>query len=121
MRLRVLVLGLSFFAAAVVVAVQPYLASGHTPNLNRPCTITGTSGADTLGGTPASDVICGLGGNDRLRGLGGPDRLVGGNGSDILIGGAGADTLDGGGGRDRATWDRLDRAVSVEVRPKPKK
>jgi hypothetical protein len=86
----------------------------------RGCTIEGTINADDIVGTPGRDVICGLGGNDRLRGLAGRDRLVGGNGNDILIGGAGADVLDGGGGRDSATWDRLDRAVSVEVRPKPK-
>jgi Ca2+-binding RTX toxin-like protein len=85
------------------------------------CTITGTINADDLVGTPGRDVICGLGGNDRLRGLGGNDRLVGGAGNDTLIGGGGADALEGGAGRDRATWDRLDRATGVEIRPKPKK
>jgi Ca2+-binding RTX toxin-like protein len=99
-RLRVLVLGLSFFAGAVVVAVQPYLASGHTPNLNRPCTITGTSGADMLGGTSSSDVICGLGGNDTIGGGSGNDIIRAGPGSDRIQGDAGKDVLQGGDGND---------------------
>lgn len=84
------------------------------------CTITGTINADVLVGTPGRDVICGLGGNDRISGRGGNDRLVGGPGNDTFAGGEGADVLDGGAGRDRATWDKRDRAVSVEIRPKPK-
>jgi Ca2+-binding RTX toxin-like protein len=99
-RLRVLVLGLSFFAGAVAVAVEPYVAAGHTPNLNRPCTIVGTSGADMLGGTPASDVICGLGGNDTIGGGNGNDIIRAGPGSDRIQGDAGKDVLQGGDGND---------------------
>lgn len=32
MRLRVLVLGLAFFATAVTIAVSPYVAGGHPPD-----------------------------------------------------------------------------------------
>lgn len=89
------------------------------------CTITGTSGDDSLGGTPGDDVICGLGGADMLDGGDGDDVLVGGAGndwleggdgadilldgpdgpptSDVLVGGPGADLLQGTGGRDFLT------------------
>ena len=66
MRVRVLVLGLAFFGCAIALAVQPYLAHGHNPNLNRPCTIVGTSGPDLLQGTPGKVVICGRGGDDTI-------------------------------------------------------
>lgn len=66
------------------------------------CTITGTSGNDTLIGTAGKDVICGLGGNDTLNGGGGNDILLGGPGNDRLVGGSGNDTLNGGAGTDTA-------------------
>ena len=53
MRVRVLVLGLAFFGFAVALAVQPYVASGHTPNLKRACTVTGTSGPISSRAPPA--------------------------------------------------------------------
>jgi dipeptidyl aminopeptidase/acylaminoacyl peptidase len=73
------------------------------------CTITGTTGDDTLEGAGNADVLCGLGGRDtvtgaggpdRLRGYGGDDRLRGGPGRDRLVGALGNDTLRGGGGFD---------------------
>ncbi|MGH2658128.1 MAG: right-handed parallel beta-helix repeat-containing protein [Actinomycetota bacterium] len=64
------------------------------------CTITGTSGGETLNGTSGDDVICGGGGNDTLVGLGGEDELIGGPGNDQLKGGGGSDTLKGGPGTD---------------------
>ncbi|MEU1122884.1 hypothetical protein ABZ371_04710 [Streptomyces sp. NPDC005899] len=39
------------------------------------CTITGTTGHDTLNGTNAADVICGLGRNDTIDGKNGADTL----------------------------------------------
>ena len=77
-------------------------AGGVTVLLNRlpKCTITGTSGDDTLVGTPGSDVICGRGGNDVIRGRGGGDIVLGGDGTDRLKGGAGVDVVDGGKGND---------------------
>jgi Big-like domain-containing protein/hemolysin type calcium-binding protein/calcineurin-like phosphoesterase family protein len=65
------------------------------------CTITGTSGPDTLRGTPADDVICGLGGPDTISGEAGNDRIIGGPGDDDLGGDAGDDTVLGGAGDDR--------------------
>ena len=58
MRIRVLVLGLAFFGFSVAVAVQPYVASGHSPDLSKPCTIVGTGGDDMLMGTPGPVVVC---------------------------------------------------------------
>lgn len=89
-RLRVLVLGLSFFGVAIAVAVQPHLAAGHSPDLSRRCTITGTSGADLLTGTQGPDVICG--GRDGLH-----------------------DHLNGGSDHDRYRLDTIDRTVAVEA------
>jgi len=100
MRVRVLVLGLAFFGFAVALAVQPYLASGHNPNLKKPCTIVGTSGPDLLGGTSGNDVICGRGGADTIGGNSGSDIIRGGGGSDRIQGDSGADVLQGDSGDD---------------------
>jgi Ca2+-binding RTX toxin-like protein len=136
MRVRVLVLGLAFFGFAVALAVQPYIASGHNPSLNKPCTVTGTNGADLLQGTPGPDVICGLGGNDTIggnsgsdiiRGGAGSDRLQGDLGNDVLLGGAGNDWLwardgvhdhvNGGNGYDRYRYDQsIDKLKNVEAK-----
>ncbi|MFC4117337.1 calcium-binding protein [Nonomuraea zeae] len=64
------------------------------------CTITGTSGADTLNGTSGADVICGLEGNDTINGGNGNDIISGGLGDDIIDGGNGTDTLYGDYGND---------------------
>jgi hypothetical protein len=131
MRVRVLVFGLSFFGLAVALAVQPYLASGHTPDLSRPCTVTGTAGPDLLQGTAGNDVICGLGGNDTMGGNSGNDILRGGPGNDRMQGDSGADVLQGGPGDDwlwgrdgrhgrgydRYRYDQsIDRLVAVEAK-----
>ena len=49
------------------------------------CTVTGTSGDDTLSGTGGADVICALGGDDTITGLGAGD--------DVVLGGPGTDTV----------------------------
>jgi Ca2+-binding RTX toxin-like protein len=105
MRLRVLVGGLTFFALAILAAVAPFMAQGHSVNVKKPCTITGTSGADLLGGTPGPDVICGLGGNDTIGGGGGNDVIRGGGGNDRLQGDHGRDAVLGQAGNDRI-WVR---------------
>ncbi|MEV8636053.1 hypothetical protein AB0395_30800 [Streptosporangium sp. NPDC051023] len=64
------------------------------------CTITGTSGDDTLNGTNGDDVICGLGGNDTINGGNGNDIISAGGGDDIVDGGNGTDTLYGDYGDD---------------------
>jgi Ca2+-binding RTX toxin-like protein len=100
MRVRVLVLGLAFFGCAIMVAVQPYLASAHSPKLSKPCTIVGTPGPDLLAGTEENDVICGKGGDDTIGGSGGNDIIRGGGGDDRIQGDSGRDVLMGQGGSD---------------------
>jgi Putative glucoamylase/Protein of unknown function (DUF3131)/RTX calcium-binding nonapeptide repeat (4 copies) len=86
-----------------VIGVEEFSASP------RPCTITGTPGADRLRGTRGDDVICGLGGDDvidardgddAVMGDAGNDRIEGGDDDDTLYGGEGDDWLDGEDGRD---------------------
>jgi hypothetical protein len=86
-----------------VIGVEEFSASP------RPCTITGTPGADRLRGTRGDDVICGLGGDDvidardgddAVMGDAGDDRIEGGDDDDTLYGGEGDDKLDGEDGRD---------------------
>jgi hypothetical protein len=67
----------------------------------RPCTITGTPGADRLRGTSRDDVICAGDGDDRVEARGGDDAVFGDAGDDRIEGGSGDDTLYGGNGRDR--------------------
>jgi hypothetical protein len=83
-----------------VVGVEEFASSP------RPCTITGTQGADRLVGTRRDDVICGLGGDDAIEGLGGDDVLFGDAGDDRIDGADGHDTLYGGEGDDRLTGGR---------------
>jgi Ca2+-binding RTX toxin-like protein len=100
MRLRVLLSGLTFIAAALTIAWVPLVAHAHQVNPWKACTITGTSGADGLLGTGGRDVICGLGGNDTIAGLGGDDIIRGGPGNDIIQGDSGRDAMLGGPGND---------------------
>jgi Ca2+-binding RTX toxin-like protein len=101
MRLRVLLSGLTFFAAALGLAWGPLMAEAHTvSDRTKPCTIVGTARNDFLMGTAGRDVICGLGGDDRISGIGGDDIVRGGPGNDVLEGGAGRDILRGGTGND---------------------
>jgi Ca2+-binding RTX toxin-like protein len=66
-----------------------------------PCTITGSSGNDTLNGTPGDDVICALGGNDIVNGRGGNDTIFLGPGNDTLrLGGTGHVAVYGDSGTD---------------------
>ena len=122
MRVRVLVLGLAFFGFAVALAVQPYVASGHNPRLNKPCTVVGTSGPDLLQGTAGPDVICGLGGSDTIGGNSGNDIIRGGAGNDRIQGDSGTDVLQGGAGRRLALGPRRPprpRERRRRVRPLP--
>jgi hypothetical protein len=101
MRLRFLVSGLGFFGAAVLVAVLPVVAHGHsTPSAELACTIVGTSGADLLEGTSGADVICGRGGADVITAKGGNDVVKGGGGADTIYGDSGRDNLLGQRGND---------------------
>jgi Ca2+-binding RTX toxin-like protein len=70
--------------------------------------------------------IYGLGGNDILRGGAGNDVITGGPGNDVMNGeagvdkllakNAGTDRLNGGPGRDSGSWNKKDRARSIERR-----
>lgn len=100
LRLRVLIGGLAFFALAAALAVVPLAAQGHSVNVWKPCTITGTAGDDLLGGTAGPDVICGLGGNDTIGGNGGADIIRAGPGNDKIQGDSGRDVLMGQAGND---------------------
>ena len=83
-----------------VIGVEEFSASP------RPCTITGTAGADRLLGTRGDDVICGLGGDDVIDGRDGDDALMGDAGDDVIDGGDGDDTLYGGEGDDQLDGGR---------------
>ena len=100
MRLRVLLSGLSFFAAALLLGWGPLVANAHPVDPWKPCTIRGTQGDDFMLGTQGPDVMCGLGGNDTMAGSDGADILRGGLGNDRLEGGSGRDVMLGGNGRD---------------------
>ena len=65
------------------------------------CTISGTTGDDTLVGTSGNDVICGDAGDDTIRAGSGDDVVYGGAGADRISGGAGSDLISGGSGADR--------------------
>jgi len=83
-----------------VIGVEEFSASP------RPCTITGTPGADRLRGTKGDDVICGLGGDDRIDARDGDDAVMGDAGDDRIEGGDDDDTLYGGEGDDRLDGER---------------
>jgi hypothetical protein len=103
------VLRRAFATRDVEHALRPVIGVEEFGSSPRPCTITGTEGADRLRGTPGDDVICGLSGDDVIDagdgddavfGDAGDDRLSGGDGADTLYGGDGDDALDGGRGED---------------------
>ena len=121
-------------ALAAVGALMATTGGSAAPDGAR-CTINGTNGANVLRGTARADVICGRGGKDTIRALGGNDTIDGGAGNDTIIGGPGRDVMvggagndaffaagdgldriNGGAGRDRATFDRTDRLLAVEIR-----
>jgi hypothetical protein len=91
----------AFATEDVKSALRPVMGVEEFSASPRPCTITGTEGADRLRGTRGDDVICGLGGDDFIEGGGGDDALMGDADNDRLDGGDGDDTLYGGDGDDR--------------------
>jgi Ca2+-binding RTX toxin-like protein len=91
------------FAASEVVNVLVKLMAGddvYSSNLNRPSTIQGGAGNDSIMGGSNNDLIKGGAGMDTLEGCDGNDELVAGAGvggvGSLLIGGMGFDTLKGG-------------------------
>jgi len=120
---------IAVLAAWVMAAGLAVLPAAYAGQPRVKCTITGTSGDDTLHGTARSDTICGRGGNDVVYGArggdaidGGPgrDRLYGGRGDDFLFGGPGQDKLIGGAGQDRSTQGSIPNKIGdfgVDVQP----
>ena len=86
----------SFATSDVERELRPVVGVEEFNSSPRPCTITGTDGADRLRGTSRDDVICGLGGNDTIDGRGGDDVIFGDAGADRIDGGGDDDTLYGG-------------------------
>jgi Ca2+-binding RTX toxin-like protein len=80
-----------------------------------PCTISGTSSAETITGTSADDVICAGGGNDTIKGLEGNDTIRGEGGTDQLYGELGDDDLDGGLGTDTANFSGSLAPISASL------
>jgi Ca2+-binding RTX toxin-like protein len=59
-------------------------------------------------------TVDGGAGNDTLRGAAGNEKLLGGSGDDDIDGNIGADTVDGGSGNDRIEWDPGDGSDTVD-------
>jgi Ca2+-binding RTX toxin-like protein len=67
---------------------------------DRPTTVDGQGGNDTIIGSAAADTLSGGEGDDSILGRNGNDQLFGGIGDDTLNGGDGNDVLDAGAGND---------------------
>jgi Putative glucoamylase/Protein of unknown function (DUF3131)/RTX calcium-binding nonapeptide repeat (4 copies) len=100
------VLRRGFASADVERELRPVMGVEEFSASPRPCTITGTPGADRLRGTRGDDVICGLGGDDVIDGRDGDDALFGDGGRDRIEGGDDDDTLYGGEDADRLDGER---------------
>ena len=91
----------SDFSYAAVTSINVSLSAGADTFLgsdavNRPTSLTGSSGNDTLFGNGGNDVIWGNADNDTLDGRAGKDTISGSDGLDSIRGGSGADSLNGG-------------------------
>ncbi len=81
---------------------------------------------DAKGGNDRIDLVNGGGafdkpitvdggeGDDTLRGAAGNEKLLGGSGDDDIDGNIGADTVDGGNGNDRIEWDPGDGSDTID-------
>ena len=72
---------------------------------------------DLVNGGGALDkpiTVDGGAGNDTLRGAAGAEKLLGGSGDDDIDGNIGNDTVDGGSGNDRIEWDPGDGSDTVD-------
>jgi hypothetical protein len=77
----------------------------------------GNDRIDLVNGGGALDkpiTVDGGAGNDTLRGAAGAEKLLGGSGDDDIDGNLGADTIDGGSGNDRIEWDPGDGSDTVD-------
>ncbi len=69
--------------------------------INKPATISGDQGNDTISSGSGDDTIIGNAGHDSISGGDGDDATDGGAGNDTIAGDAGDDILLGGTGKDR--------------------
>ena len=87
--------------------------------VDRPDTINGLDGNDSLTGLSTNDMLNGGTGDDTLRGQGGNDTLNGGIGADNLDGGDNNDTLNGSIGNDTLNGgsgnDRIDGGTGTDT------
>ena len=104
--IRTVAMGVAAVLLTSIIIFSP------TPALATECTISGTSGDDTLQGTEDNDFICGGDGNDVINGLGGDDTILGGAGNDTISGGEGVDTIFGGAGNDTIAGDEGNDIIS---------
>ena len=77
----------------------------------------GNDRIDLINGGGALDkpiTVDGGAGNDTLRGAAGAEKLLGGSGDDDIDGNIGNDTVDGGTGNDRIEWDPGDGSDTVD-------
>jgi hypothetical protein len=77
----------------------------------------GNDRIDLINGGGALDkpiTVDGGAGDDTLRGAAGAEKLLGGSGDDDIDGNIGNDTVDGGGGNDRIEWDPGDGSDTVD-------
>ena len=77
----------------------------------------GNDRIDLINGGGALDkpiTVDGGAGNDTLRGAAGAEKLLGGSGDDDIDGNIGDDTVDGGTGNDRIEWDPGDGSDTVD-------
>lgn len=84
-------------------------------NVEKPMTVSGGEGNDTLITGSGKDTVNGNAGNDILISGAGADTLNGGDGNDTMDGGAGADSFNGGGGIDSATYASRTAGVVVTL------
>jgi Ca2+-binding RTX toxin-like protein len=92
------------FTPAVVNVITFNAAGGNdrlTNTTDKPISMLGGDGADTLIGGIGNDTFLGGAGNDSLNGGGGNEVAFGGDGKDTLLGGSGMDLLLGEAGNDK--------------------
>src|SRR3954447_505400 len=115
-----LLIGLTAMAALIALVVASSGSARARGSCdNKPATITGTNGSNTIRLTVNKDVVDAMGGNDTIQASStkinhgkdiicggiGNDKLIGNNENNILIGGPGNDDVNGAAGNDLVVGD----------------
>lgn len=126
------------FSAGTVTKIVADLGAGNdkltvASSINKPVSVIGGSGNDTITGGSANDTLRGgdgkdslLGGSgvdllygdagdDMLRSDAGNDKCFGGAGNDVMQGGTGNDNMDGGSGNDTVDYSLRKTPVYAEI------